>query len=191
MFSGIVESLGKIKRIVRVGKVTLFEIQAQDIAEDVEIGDSVAVNGACLTVVKKEKELLSFEVMAETLKVTNLGNLKIADQVNLERSLKVGDRISGHFVTGHVDCIGIIRSKSYRNNNLCFEIAVAVKFMKYCLPKGSVSVDGVSLTLAENKSNLFSVFVIPHTLKNTTLSFKGPSSKVNVEFDILAKKGGK
>ncbi|MBI4982994.1 MAG: riboflavin synthase [Candidatus Omnitrophica bacterium] len=188
MFSGIVESLGKIKRIVRVGKVTLFEIQAQDIAVDVEIGDSVAVNGACLTVVKKEKELLSFEVMAETLKVTNLGNLKIADQVNLERSLKVGDRISGHFVTGHVDCIGIIRSKSYRNNNLCFEIAVAVKFMKYCLPKGSVSVDGVSLTLAENKSNLFSVFVIPHTLKNTTLGFKGPSSKVNVEFDILAKK---
>ncbi|MBI4707016.1 MAG: riboflavin synthase [Candidatus Omnitrophica bacterium] len=188
MFSGIVEGLGRVNKIVHSGKITLFEIYAQGVSGDVKIGDSVAVNGACLTVVNKENDLLFFEVMAETLKVTNLGNLKIFDQVNLERSLKVGDRISGHFVTGHVDCIGIIRSKSYRNNNLCFEIAVPLKFMKYCLPKGSIAVDGISLTLAGNKSNLFSVFVIPHTLKNTTLGFKGPSAKVNVEFDILAKK---
>lgn len=187
MFSGIVEELGEVRRISKSGRVTVIQVSAQIVLQDTKIGDSISVNGACLTVVRKDKESLSFEAMPETLKITNLGSLRIADKVNLERSLKVGERVSGHFVTGHVDCMGIIRKKGYVNGNLNFEVAVPEAYIKYCLTKGSIAVDGISLTLAEKKSNTFSVYIIPHTLKNTTLGFKGPSGKVNVEFDILAK----
>lgn len=188
MFSGIIEELGRVKKISKQGNSTILEIEANKILEDIKIGDSVSVNGACLTVIKKAPKVLAFEVIPETLKITNLGLLRIQDKVNLERSLKVGDRISGHFVTGHIDCLGIIRKKIFVNNNLCFEIAVPTEFMKYCIAKGSVAVDGISLTLVNSKSNTFSVYIIPHTLKNTTLGFKGPSDRVNIEFDLLLKK---
>lgn len=189
MFSGIVEELGVVRKISRQGGLALLSIQADKAASGTEIGQSISVNGACLTVVKKDCGILSFEAMPETLNLTNLGSLKISDKVNLERSLKVGDRIGGHFVTGHVDCTGIIRGRTLRNGNLCFRIAVAPQLLKHILPKGSIAVDGISLTVMEKKSNTFSVYIIPHTLKNTTLGFKGPSGKVNIEFDILAKKG--
>jgi len=188
MFSGIIEELGEIKKIYRRGRNTLFEIKADKALEDIKIGDSVSVNGACLTVTKKEEGFLSFEVIPETLKITNLGSLRISDKVNLERSLKIGDRLSGHFVTGHIDCTGIIRQKKYVEANLCFEITVPAEFMGYCFFKGSVAVDGISLTIVDKRSGTFSVYIIPHTLKNTTLGFKNPSDKVNIEFDILAKK---
>ena len=188
MFSGIIEEIGQVKKISKYSNITLLEVKADKVLEDTKTGDSISVNGACLTVVKKEAGVLIFEAMPETLKVTNLGVLKISDKVNLERSLKVGDRISGHFVTGHIDCIGLVRKKNYLNGNLCFEIAVHPEFIKYCLPKGSIAIDGISLTLVSIRANSFSVYIIPHTLKNTTLGFKGPSDKVNIEFDILAKR---
>ncbi|MBU4346159.1 MAG: riboflavin synthase [Candidatus Omnitrophica bacterium] len=188
MFSGIVEELGQIRRISRRGAVTLLEIKAEKTLEDTGVGDSISVNGTCLTVIKKEKDTLSFEVMPKTLEITDLGPLRIRDKVNLERALRIGDRLSGHFVSGHVDCIGIIRKKSYINNNFCFEIAFPPKFIGYILPRGSIAVDGISLTIAEKKSNTFSIYIIPHTLKNTTLGFKGPSDKVNIEFDLLKQK---
>lgn len=188
MFSGIVEELGQVKSSARQGNITLLVISANKILEDTKIGDSIAVNGVCLTVIKKEQGNLSFEVMPETLKVTNLGTLRAQDKVNLERSLKIGQRLSGHFVTGHIDCLGIIRKKNYINNNLGFEIAVLPEFISYILPKGSIAVDGISLTIVDKKPHTFRVYIIPHTLKNTTLGFKGPSDKVNIEFDILAKK---
>lgn len=188
MFTGIIEELGEIKKISPRGKTTLFEIKAKKTLEDARVGDSLSVNGACLTLIRKEPETLFFEAIPETLKITNLGQLKVCDKVNLERSLRVGDRISGHFVSGHVDGIGIIRRKSTLNNNLCFEIAVSSSFMKYVYAKGSIAVDGISLTVMNKKSNSFSIYIIPHTFKNTTLGFKGPSDKVNIEFDILAKK---
>jgi riboflavin synthase len=172
MFTGIVEELGVISAISKRGNITVFTAKAAKILEDTGIGDSVSVNGACLTVVKKENDSLSFEAMPETLKVTTLGGLRISDRVNLERSLKLGERLSGHFVTGHIDCLGVIRSKSYINGNLCFKVSIPSEFNKYLLPKGSVAVDGISLTIMEKASGLF----------------KGPSHKVNVEFDILAKK---
>jgi riboflavin synthase len=188
MFTGIVEELGSVRSVSKKGNLSLLEIQADKVSEDVKIGDSVSVNGACLTVIKKKGACLSFEAMPETLKLTNLGMLRVSDKVNLERSLKIGDRLSGHFVTGHIDCLGIIRRKKYVNGNLSFEVAVPGKFMSYILPKGSISVDGISLTITNKKSGSFDVYIIPHTLKNTTLGFKGPSDKVNVEFDILAKR---
>lgn len=188
MFSGIVEELGELKRISRRRNVSLFEVRAERVLEDTHIGDSISVNGTCLTVTGKEKGILEFEVMPQTLKATNLGDLKINDKINLERALKMGGRIGGHFVTGHIDTAGIIRSRNCANASVCFHIAIPVKFMEFVLPRGSIAVDGISLTIADKRSGTFSVFIIPHTLKNTTLGLKGPGNKVNIEFDILAKK---
>src|SRR3989338_3265952 len=181
MFTGLIEELGEVKSISQRGNVALICVKAEKILEDVKIGDSICVNCACLTVVKKEGDVLSFEGMPETLKITNLGLLRVSDKVNLERSLKIGDRLSGHFVTGHVDCIGIIRRKNYIGGNLAFEITLPQQFMKNIPTKGSISVDGISLTVANKKSNTFSVYIIQQTLKNTTLGFKGHSEKVNIE----------
>ncbi len=196
MFCGIVEELGIIKKISRSGNNTVLEIQADKILEDTKIGDSIAVNGACLTVIAIDpapiyRGWVSFEVMPETSKVTNIGLLAISDKVNLERSLIIGDRLSGHFVNGHIDCLGVVRKKNHIAGNLSFEIAVPGKFLGYILPKGSIAIDGISLTIVDKKSNTFTVYIIPHTLKNTTLGFKGPSDQVNLEFDILAKTQGR
>lgn len=188
MFTGIIEELGEVKSILPRSLATLIKIKAKKVQEDIKIGDSLSVNGVCLTLIEKESDALTFEVIPQTLKVTNLGSLRVSDKVNLERSLKIGSRLSGHFVTGHVDCLGTIRRKNYINNNLKYEIAVPPVFMNYILPKGSIAVDGISLTIADMKAGTFNIFIIPHTLENTTLKAKGPSDKVNIEFDILAKK---
>lgn len=188
MFTGIVEELGRVERLSRLGRVIRLEVAAQKTLQDTKIGDSIAVNGVCLTVVAVKAKVFVFEVMAETFKQTNLGILKPAERVNLERSLKLGDRLSGHFVSGHIDCLGLVRSKLVYDGNLVFEVVIPQKFISYCLPKGSVSLDGISLTLAARRANIISVCIIPHTFKNTTLSFKGSSDKLNVEFDILAKR---
>lgn len=188
MFTGIIEELGEVKNITRYGHVSSFEIKAVKVCEGVNIGDSISVNGVCLTVAEKKTDGLVFQVLPQTLKITNLGILKVKDLVNLERALKLGDRLSGHFVTGHVDCRGIIRKKNYIESSLCFEVAVPMEFISYILPKGSIAVDGISLTIAGRKSNTFTFNVIPHTLDNTTLKFKNVSGMANIEFDILAKR---
>jgi len=188
MFSGIVEELGEVMNISRRGSITRITVKASKASEGTKAGDSIAVNGVCLTVVEEGAENLVFEAMPESLSATNLGSLRTGEKINLERSLMIGERLSGHFVTGHVDCIGVIRKKTRVSNNLGFEIAVKPEFMKFILIKGSVSVDGISLTIMKRESNTFWVYIIPHTLKNTTLGFKGPSDKVNIEFDILAKR---
>jgi len=187
MFSGIVEELGEVKRISKRGNVALLEIKTTVVQEDAQIGESIAINGTCLTVINNKNNILGFEVMQGTLSSTNLGALSIGERVNLERALKVGDRISGHFVTGHIDCLGIIRSKAVIRGNTSLEIAVPQALNKQVFLKGSIAVDGISLTVAEKKANCFYVYIIPHTLKNTTLGFKGPSHKVNLEFDLLTK----
>lgn len=188
MFAGIIEELGRVKRIALRAGLTLLEVSAKKTLPDTKIGDSIAVNGVCLTVVGIGNNFFSFEIMYQTLKSTNLGLCRIGQVVNLERSLKVGDRIGGHFVSGHIDCLGLVRSKTLRNGVFEFEISVPPDFIRYCLPKGSVSIDGISLTLALIRANVFTVCIIPHTYKNTTLNFAGPSDKLNVEFDILTQK---
>ena len=187
MFTGIIEELGIVKGLSRRGAVSVLSIKADKVKEAARIGDSIAVNGACLTIVKLDKELLIFELLDETSKLTNLGKIKIGEKVNLERALKIGDRLSGHFVTGHIDCLGIIRNKTFVSGNLCFEFALPEKLLKFIVPKGSIAVDGISLTVVNKRSNIFSTYIISHTLQNTTLSFKGPSDYVNIELDILAK----
>lgn len=187
MFTGIIEELGVVKAISRRGIITVLAVRAQMCGQGVKVGDSIAVNGVCLTAVKIENNVLSFELLEETLKLTNLGKLRISEKVNLERSLKIGDRLSGHFVTGHIDCIGVIRSKTHHSGNLCFEAAVPKEFLKFIVSKGSIAIDGISLTVVNKRFDTFSVYIIPHTLRNTTLSFKGPSALLNIECDILAK----
>jgi riboflavin synthase len=187
MFSGIIEELGEVKKISLRANIVLLEIKAGVILEDTRIGDSIAVNGVCLTVIKKEISALSFELMPQTLRSTNLGRLRLSEKVNLERALKIGDRLNGHFVTGHIDTLGIIRKTKTIGANLCFEISVPAEFMCYVTSKGSIALDGISLTVLEKRGNLIKLGIIPHTFKNTTLGFKGPCDIVNVEFDILAK----
>jgi len=140
MFSGIVEELGEVKSISKRGNISLLNIKADKTLEDTAIGGSISVNGTCLTLIKKERDSFIFEVMPETLKITNLGSLSGSEKVNLERSLKIGDRLAGHFVTGHIDCLGIIRKKNYINGNLCFEIAVPAEFIGHILVKGSIAI---------------------------------------------------
>ncbi|MBP7216099.1 MAG: riboflavin synthase [Candidatus Omnitrophica bacterium] len=188
MFTGIIEELGKVKKIYRQGMATKLVLEAELVSRDVAIGDSIAVDGACLTVVKKFGNQLEFDVLPETARISTLGALKVNDRVNLERSLKVGDRLSGHFVQGHIDCIGVIRKKGFSNGNLDIVIAVPPAFLKYCLLKGAIAVDGVSLTIAKIFSSSFSVYIIPHTLTHTTLQSKSSSDRVNLEFDILLKR---
>lgn len=187
MFTGIIEELGTVKSISRKGAITVLSVRAQMCDKDVKVGDSIAVNGVCLTAVKIENNVLSFELLEETVKLTNLGKLRINEKINLERSLKIGERLSGHFVTGHIDCLGVIRNKTHHSGNLCFEIAVPKEFLKFIVSKGSIAIDGISLTVVNKRSDTFSVYIIPHTLRNTTLSFKGPSALLNIECDILAK----
>ncbi len=187
MFTGIIEELGQVRRVYRSGNFSVIDIVAGKVCVDTKVGESIAVNGVCLTVVKNINGVLSFEVMPETLKFTNLGVLKLSEKVNLERSLKVGERVSGHFVLGHVDCLGLIRRKFIYRGNLRFDISLPVKYMKFCLIKNSIAIDGVSLTIQDRKSSVVSVYIIPLTLKNTTLDFRNPSDKVNIEFDSLIK----
>ncbi|MDD5348293.1 MAG: riboflavin synthase [Candidatus Omnitrophica bacterium] len=188
MFTGIVEELGTVRSLSRHGMIRQLCIEADRVLDAAKTGDSIAVNGCCLTVTALERHAVSFDVMEETAQRTNLGRLCPGDRVNLERSLKVGDRLSGHFVSGHVDCLGTIRRKGQVRGNLSFEIALPQQYLKWVLPKGSVSVDGISLTVAEKKQSAVCVYLIPHTVQNTTLGFKGPSDQVNIECDILAKR---
>lgn len=188
MFTGIIEELGKIKRVSKRGSVTSFEIIADKVTEGIKIGDSISCNGVCLTLVKQEKNQLTFEVIPATLNATNLKYLRPGELVNLERSLKIGDRISGHFVLGHVDCVGVIRNKKILSKDVTFTVSVLPEYIKYCLPKGSIALDGISLTIQEKGSDYFIVSIIPHTLKETTLGLKNVSDRVNIEFDILAKR---
>ncbi len=187
MFTGIIEQLGKVKSIENYSGIRCLRIESEDIALDTKIGDSIAVNGVCLTVTKIDGKILSFEVVSETLNNTNLKDVKINDKVNLERSLKLQDKLGGHLVSGHVDCLGIIRKKFSRSGTEVFEIAVPSEFSRNIVDKGSVALDGISLTVAKVSGNVLSVNVIPHTLKETTLGLKSCSVKLNVEFDVIGK----
>ncbi|MFI5206345.1 MAG: riboflavin synthase [Candidatus Paceibacterales bacterium] len=187
MFSGIVEEKGTLKNIERRKNLIVLGISAGKVSSDTKTGDSIAIDGTCLTVTKKNGCTLFFDVMKETIEKTTLKYLKPGDKINLERSLKVDSRIGGHFVFGHVDCEGIIKKKITLRNYVRYDIAINRKLMRYIVSKGSISVDGISLTVGEVKGNVFSVYIIPHTLQVTTLKNKKETDKVNIETDVLAK----
>ena len=190
MFTGIIQGLGRVEKISAVkgdGKAAQMTIELGRLAKGLKVGDSVSINGACLTVVEVKKGKASFEMVGETMKKTALGSLTIGDKVNIERSLRFGDTIDGHFVLGHVDGIGTIIEKVKQKNQTKLWIKIDKKLIKYVVPKGSIAIDGISLTVVDVLKDKISVALIPHTLAVTTLGIKDKGDKVNVEIDLLGK----
>lgn len=188
LFTGIVEEVGTITKFHKKSERAIeLSIKAKKVLEDVQIGDSIAVNGICLTVTHFSKEQFSVDVMPETVKATSLNGLTTGSTVNLERSMKADGRFGGHFVTGHVDGVGKIVRKETVENATYYDIEVPGQFMPYFIMKGSIAVDGVSLTIFGVKENIVTISLIPHTLSETVLGDKDVGSIVNIECDVMAK----
>ena len=187
MFTGIVEEMGAITSLDKTLAGTRMTILASTVMGDLKIGDSVSVNGICLTVVSKGERDFSVEVSPETLSVTTLGHLTAGAPVNLERPMKLNERIGGHLVAGHVDGVGTIRSRHQEGNAIFFTIEAPQEILRYCVVKGSITVDGISLTINDVSNNGFSVAIIPHTAKVTTLGLKQVNDIVNLESDLIGK----
>ena len=187
MFSGIVERMGIVSRLISDPPGVRLVIESEEVGRGVKIGDSIAVNGCCLTVVEIEGNTFGFDAGAETLSRTNLGNLEEGSQVNLERSLKIGDELGGHFVTGHIDGQGHLDRRIDEKEWSNFWFRMPKRIAHQLASKGSIAIDGVSLTLVDVEDDLFSVALIPHTLSITTLGKLKKGDPVNLETDVLAK----
>ncbi len=185
MFTGIIQEIGSIVRIKKSSQSCELCVAAKDIKNS-NIGDSIAVNGVCLTITKIEKRDFSADVVNETLQRTNLGLLRAGDRVNIEKPLRVGDQLSGHFVLGHIDNTGTIISAVSESGGI-LEVETKDEIMKYIVEKGSIAIDGVSLTVAEVRKKSFKVALIPHTISTTTLDNKKRGNVVNLEVDVLGK----
>ena len=183
MFTGIVEEIGIVKSV----QSKVITIEANKIFDDLHLGDSVAVNGTCLTVSSFDNKIFNADVTQETLNRTNLGSLKNGSRVNLERAMTLSGRFGGHIVSGHIDGVGSIKSMKKDDNAIILTIEVPRQLMEYIVEKGSVAVDGISLTVASLTDNTFSIAVIPHTLKETVLYYKKEGDKVNIENDVIGK----
>jgi riboflavin synthase len=187
MFTGLVEALGTVSRLETDGAGRQLVIAVPSFSSELTVGESVAVNGACLTVVERVADDCQFQVGPETLRRTNLGGLLPGDRVNLERALRLSDRLGGHLVHGHIDGQGRIAERIPQGDWELVWFVCPVELAAQMVSKGSVAVDGVSLTLVDVAADRFSVALIPHTLANTTLGFKQPGASVNLETDLLAK----
>jgi riboflavin synthase len=187
MFTGLVEELGRVKAIQRGARSVRLTVAARQIMDDVKLGDSIAVNGTCLTVVDFGDGWFTADVMPETMERTAMAGLKSGDAVNLERTLRVGDRLGGHIVSGHIDGVGVIRGKEADDNAVVVRIAAPAAVMRYIVAKGSVAIDGISLTVVAAGPDWFAVSLIPHTASVTTLGIKGVGAPVNLEADVIGK----
>ncbi len=187
MFTGIIEEVGEIKSIKKGASSAVITIQAQKVLTDLHIGDSVALNGVCLTAVSIGNHSYSVDVMHETLRRTNLGDLKSGSRVNLERAMQANGRFGGHIVAGHIDGTGQISSMEKDDNAVWITIDTSSDILKYIIDKGSITIDGISLTVGRVNSKNFAVSVIPHTASNTTLLTKKPGDTVNLENDMVGK----
>lgn len=187
MFTGLVAELGTVEKLARQGESYHLTVAAKKVMNNLKIGDSVAVNGACLTVVHMDDNAFTADVMPETVRLTNIGSLHAGDRVNLERTLRLCDGLDGHIVSGHVEGLGTIVSQRQEGIAVVVSFTAESRLLKYILPKGSIAIDGISLTVTEVTETGFSVSLIPHTAKETTLGFKTVGDKVNLETDIIGK----
>ena len=187
MFTGIIEELGVVKALRREASGARLTLSASLALDGTVPGDSICVNGVCLTVVDMGSSEFSADVAFETLKVTNLGELKVGEKVNLERALRLSAKIGGHLVTGHVDAVGRIRERRQEGNSWRVVIEAPEQALRYIIKKGSIAVDGISLTVADVEKSGLSIAMIPHTAKLTTLGLKSPGDSVNLETDIIGK----
>lgn len=186
MFTGIVEEIGTVKKIAR-GQKAYLEIQADKIFSDIHIGDSIAVNGVCLTVTGFSGKIFTADVMNETFSRSSLGSLKTGSHVNLERAMSANGRFGGHIVSGHIDGTGKITNIKKDGNAVWYKISADENIIKYTVEKGSIAIDGISLTVARVEKDNFSVSIIPHTSEETILSEKKLGDTVNLENDIIGK----
>ncbi len=187
MFTGIIEETGTLRGVKNGTKSSVLTIAASKVLEDTKIGDSICTNGVCLTVTSLGTGTFSADVMAESLRRTNLGALKPGDKVNLERALTLSTRLGGHIVSGHVDGTGTILSMEREDNAIWVEIQTPAEILHYIIEKGSITIDGISLTVAYVDNKVFKVSVIPHTGEETTLLKKKPGDIVNLENDLIGK----
>ena len=187
MFTGLVAELGTVQRLARQGSSYHLTVGAKKVLDNLKIGDSVAVNGACLTVVRMDEGGFTADVMPETVRLTNIGSLQPGSKVNLERTLRLCDGLDGHIVSGHVEGLGTISEQRPEGIAVVVTIATPPELLKYIIKKGSIAIDGISLTVTEVTDTSFSVSLIPHTAKETTLGFKKVGDSVNLETDILGK----
>ncbi|MCB2293716.1 riboflavin synthase [Clostridium algoriphilum] len=187
MFTGLIEEIGEIKSIAKGAKSARITIKAEKVMLGVELGDSISTNGVCLTVTEFNKNSFSVDVMAETIRSSNLGKLKPGSYVNLERALRASDRLGGHIVSGHIDGIGTIVDLYSEDNATWVSVETSKDILKYIVHKGSIAMDGISLTVAYVNENIFKVSIIPHTKGETTLVTKKIGDVVNLESDMMAK----
>ena len=187
MFTGLIESVGKVQSLKRQGDSGQLRIVSSLVEGDLQLGESIAVNGACLTVTAWDQSSFSVDISPETMNCTTLGMLRPNQQVNLERALCLADRLGGHLVSGHIDCIATVRRRYQDQNAIRFDFAVPQKVMRYLVVKGSVAVDGISLTVNRVEHDMFSVAVIPHSVEKTTLKLCREGSQVNIETDLLGR----
>ncbi len=187
MFTGIIEEIGEVFQIQQGAKSLKIKIKASKVIEDVSVGDSIAVNGICLTVCEFNDNTFSADVMAETIRKSSMSGLKMGSRVNLERAMSANGRFGGHIVSGHIDGIGKIENIKPEDNAIWFTISTTKDLSKYIEKKGSIAIEGIRLTVAEDKGDIFKVSIIPHTAKETILSIKKSGDVVNLECDIVGK----
>lgn len=187
MFTGIVEELGIVRTLRLLPASGQLTVEGKKVLDGTQIGDSIAINGVCLTVIRQDEHEFTVDVMAETLTKTNLAELKSGSGVNLERALQLQTRLGGHLVSGHIDGVGNIRRITNWGIAQVYEISAPPTLLSYMLPKGSVAIDGISLTLIDVESEYFTVSLIPHTFKQTTLGLKEIGASVNLETDLIGK----
>lgn len=187
MFTGLIEEIGIIKALEQKENITTVQIKAHSILEGLKLGDSIAVNGVCLTVTTFDEQSFCVDVVQETLRVTSLGHLIVGCSVNLERSLVANARLGGHFVSGHVDCLGTLKVLNSVQGAYDLTIEYPSNFKDHFIKKGSVALDGISLTVAHCQDNTFTVTIIPHTLDHTNLCSKKVGDVLNIETDIIGK----
>ena len=187
MFTGLIQSIGKVRSLKRQGDSAQLQISSNLANADLQLGESIAVNGACLTVTVWDNSSFTVDVSPETLKCTTLGQFRANHPVNLERAMRLSDRLGGHLVSGHIDCVATVRRRYQDQNAIRFEFEVTQEVMRYLVEKGSVAVDGISLTVNQVEKDMFSVAVIPHSLKMTTLKDCREGSQVNIETDLVGR----
>ena len=187
MFTGIVEELGEVTAVEDLGDASRFRLRGPVVTDGAKHGDSIAVNGVCLTVVEQEGDEFTADVMAETLKRSSLGALGVGSRVNLERPTAVGARLGGHIVQGHVDAVGSVLDRTPSQNWEIVKVSLPAGLARYVVEKGSITVDGVSLTVVDAGDDYFTISLIPTTLALTTLGVKQPGDPVNLEVDVVAK----
>lgn len=187
MFTGIIEEKGKVVQMHRTGDAIVMKLCAEKTLIDVNLGDSISVNGVCLTVTSYDQSTFTVDLMPETVRHTSLRDLTVGSFVNLERAMAANGRFGGHFVSGHVDGVGVIRKKSQEHNAVYYEIEIPKHLRKFMIMKGSVCVDGTSLTIFGLTDDSFTISIIPHTIEETIIGGKGQGDIVNIECDMLAK----